>query len=764
MKRNALFCALVACSGGGGTSTMTGGTLGSTHDTSGIKSTQGPSGKADPKLAFRMQYANPGGMWMPQQMTLPGHADTFAKLGAQIDPKLLADPLAAPLGAVVSLGGCSASFVSPEALIVTNHHCVQGALKINSTKEDNLVEQGFLAATRAEERSAGPAARVYVAQAFKDVTNVMRDGLETIKDPTARDQETEKRSKQLIAACEKDRPGLRCNVSAFFRAGMYLQIEYLEIRDVRLVYVPHRSIGNYGGELDNWAWPRHTGDFSYLRAYVGKDGKPASYSTDNIPYKPKHHLKVSTSGVKAGDFVMIAGYPAVTSRTKTASEVRDYVESYLPYVIAYYRERYKMAEVLAAGSGDTAIKAGVEKQSIQNGLELLEGQLAGLTKGDLLVRKHALDQQVKAWAARPENRAYQAAIEGLEAIIADEQRTARVDHHRGVAFGGSRLLATALSLTRWAEERTKQDPDRKPGFQERDMVNATSSQKQFAKDFDRTFDRAAFRLALVHALKLPEVDRPWLARLLNAKRNQKIDEALIDRTLEDWYGAQQLEGEKLRLELLAKGTTARLEASKDPFIKAAMRIWPTVKVEEKRTDTRAGESVLLAPRYVEAMREVLGGLLAPDANGTVRITYGTVRSFKPGSGDDADRPLTVASEIPLKNTGAKDFDIAKQVIDAIRAKQYGPYGDAALGGELPVDFIADTDTTGGNSGSPVLDRNGELVGLNFDSSKTGVASRIVFNGATTRSIIVDARYMLWIMDRIDGADHLLREMGVEPKL
>ncbi|HLL24568.1 MAG TPA: S46 family peptidase, partial [Kofleriaceae bacterium] len=277
MKRNALLWgalfAAAACSGGS-KQQATGGTLGSTHDVTGNGATGGAQAavKNDPAFGFRQGFSNPGGMWMPQQMTLAGHVENFQKMGVKLDAKTLADPLSAPLNAVISLGGCTASFVSPDGLIVTNHHCVQGALKHNATPEANYVETGFLAKTKADELSAGPAQKVWVAQAFKDVTKEMRDGLDAIKDPGKRKDELEKRIKTTVAACEKDRPGVKCRVSGFFRGGQYIQIENLEIKDVRLVYVPARSIGNYGGEIDNWAWPRHTGDFAFYRAYVGKDG------------------------------------------------------------------------------------------------------------------------------------------------------------------------------------------------------------------------------------------------------------------------------------------------------------------------------------------------------------------------------------------------------------------------------------------------------------------------------------------------------------
>jgi hypothetical protein len=716
------------------------------------------------KDAFRKTYANPGGMWMPSQMALPQHVETFQKMGVALDAKTLSDPLSAPLAAIVSLGGCSASFVSPEGLIVTNHHCVQGALQLNSTPKDNLVENGFLAKTKAEEKSAGPAQRVMVVQSYKDVTKEVRDGLEKIADHAARKEESEKRQKALVSACEKDRPGTRCQISSFFRGGQYQLIEMLEIRDVRLVYVPARSVGNFGGEIDNWEWPRHTGDFSFYRAYVGKDGKPADFSPDNVPYKPKHHLKVATNGLKPGDFVMVTGYPGSTSRTATASEIHHNMEWGWPTRIEHAKERYAIAESHLKDANETAIKATVMKQSVQNGLEKYEGILQGMSKGDLLAQKDELDKKAKAWAAQPGHEKHKAAIDRLEAMLAEQRKTAKVDFERGATFGGSSLLGTALSLIRWSEERAKPDADRKQHYQERDMPRALAGQKQFAKSYDRTLDRANFRLALVRAAKLPVADRPWLATLLAAPGAAKIDEALIDKTLDAWYKDQQLEDEKVRTELLQKGTAKDLKASKDPFVQAALRVWPTYKAEEKKADTKAGEVMLLAPLYVEAMKEALGGALAPDANSTLRVTYGTVRSMNPDSTAQKDWPFTLASQALAKNTGKEPFNMPEKHLAALKAKNFGPYADKSLGGELPVDFLTDLDITGGNSGSATLNEKGELVGLAFDGNKEGLASEAVFNPKTTRAIHVDARYMLWTMDAVDGADHLLKEMGVTPKL
>ena len=716
----------------------------------------------DPALEARKAFQNPGGMWMPRQMGLPPHASLLSGMGVKIPAADLSNPLAAPLNAVVSLGGCTASFVSPDGLVITNHHCVQGALQINSTPAKNLVETGFLARTRAEELPAGPTQKVSVAQAFTDVTSRMRDGLDMIKDPVARTRELEKRQNALVAGCEKDRPGIRCDVRGFYRGAEYQLIEYLEIRDVRLVYVPPRSVGNYGGEVDNWAWPRHTGDWSFFRAYVGKDGKVADPSPDNVPYRPSAFLKVDRDGLAEHDFVMVTGYPGRTERITTYAEVKFDIDWAYPYLIALLQQRYDLLDAMVTGKTqvppDTMLKAGVNKQGVQNGLEKYQGVVAGLQKGDMMAQKKAVDDKARAWAAGPGHEVNNSAIAALDAMNREEEKTARVDFDFGQTVGSSALLATAIAFVRFAEERTKPDATRKPGYQERDMPRRIASQKQFARQFDAIIDRATLRLMLGRALDLPAADRPWLATIVGAKKGATIDEAMIDRALDNLYKTTRLADEKTRLDLLQKATPASLKASKDPMIKLAVALWPTVKEKEARDDKNGGESLLLSNRYAEAMREALGGNLSPDANSTLRVTYGTVRPFVAGA-----RPFTVVSEIPAKDTGVEPFDAPKAELAAIKAKTWGPYAAKELG-EVPVDFIADLDITGGNSGSPALDRDGELVGLAFDGNIEGVASDVVFNPATTRTIIVDARYMLWYMDAIDQADNILTELGVTPSL
>ncbi|HUQ03113.1 MAG TPA: S46 family peptidase [Kofleriaceae bacterium] len=770
MKRSLFFSTLLlaaACGGGGTKSTNTGGGGGGGDvagggDTTGGGGGAGGSATTDPALAARMKFNNSGGMWMPRQMAHPQHAAQLQAMGVTLPAENLTNPLAEPLNAVVSLGGCTGSFVSPEGLVITNHHCVQGALQFNSTPDNDLVENGFLAKTKTEEKSAGPAAKISVAQAFTDVTKDVMGGLDAITDFNKRKLEIDKRTKALTSACEKGRPGLRCDVKNFYNGAEWQLIEYLEIRDVRLVYVPARAIGNYGGEIDNWAWPRHTGDWSFYRAYVGKDGLPADYSTDNVPFQPKHFLKVAQDGSRQHDFVMLAGYPGKTNRVTTYDETAFDVSWAYPYLIANLQQKYDLlAEMLKPDSNvgaGTKLKAGVAKQGVQNGLEKYQGVLAGLQKGDIMAQKKAIDGKVRAWAAKPGNEAFATSIARYDEMNKEEEATARVDFDRGQALYGSAHLKNAFLFVRMAEERQKKDADRKPGYQDRDLPRIEGGQKQFTRQFDATLDRAMFRLALVRAMALPEADRPWLNTIVGVKKGGTIDEAAIDKALDGLYKTTKLEDEATRLDLLKKASPAKLKGSKDPFIKLAIALWPTVKAQEKKDDARAGEGVLLSAKYAEAMTQALDGYLSPDANSTLRVTYGTIKPFKPG-----EKPFTVMSEILAKDTGEEPFDAPKKQLEAIKAKNWGPYADPVLG-EVPVDFIADLDITGGNSGSAALNEKGELIGLAFDGNTEGLASDVVFNHSNTRTIIVDIRYALWTMDLLDGADNVLEEMGVKPSL
>jgi hypothetical protein len=723
------------------------------------------AGKADtakpepPPAPAPFKFENPGGMWMPRQMA--AHAETLKKLGVAFDPAALTDPTAFPLNAVVSLGGCSASFVSPDGLLITNHHCVTRYLQTNSTPEQNLLKNGYLAKTQADEKSGGPTARVFVTTAVTDVTDKVLGGLESVTDGAERFTKIEERRKQVTNACEAGRPEMACTVASFFEGAQFYQIEQVEIRDVRLVYAPSAGIGNYGGEVDNWQWPRHTGDFSFLRAYVGKDGKPADFSADNVPFKPKHHLKVASDKATADSFVMVAGYPGRTQRLKTATEAQQAADWYYSRQIAVMEEQINLLEGLGKDSPEVAIKTAGKIRGLKNYYKNFQGVRDGLTKGGVAADKARVEGELQKWIDADAGRKakYGDVLAQMAALAAEKAKTREHDVAHDELLRASALLQMADTIVKLAGEREKPDAERKLGFQERDQKDLEQGAAAMEAAFSPVADRAVLRLFLTRAAKLPEAERPELLALFVGK---DTSEAGIDRALNALYKTTKLGETAARVELLRTATPASLAKSRDPFIKLALKIKPIVEAQKAKNEAAAGALALLRPRYIEALR-AFSGELAPDANGTLRVTFGTIRGYTPPGKTAAYTPFTKLSEVVAKNTGEEPFHAPKALVDAVAARKFGPYVDPTLG-EVPVNYLADLDITGGNSGSATLNARGELTGLVFDGNIEAMASDWVFMPAITRSIHVDIRYVLWVMDAVDNADHLLTEMGVTPAI
>ena len=712
--------------------------------------------RAAPKPSFE----NPGGMWMPNQMA--SHATKLKDLGLQIDPGQLADPTSDTLSAIVSLGGCSASFVSPDGLVITNHHCVQGALQYNSTPSENLIKEGFLARTRADERSAGPTARVYVTRAVTDVTDAVLAGIDAIQDDLARHKKLESRQKEIVADCEKGRPEVRCSVASFYEGAQFFRVEQLEIRDVRLVYAPPAGIGNYGGEVDNWRWPRHAGDFSFYRAYMGKDGQPADFSPDNVPYHPAHHLRVASTPLEEGDLVIVAGYPGRTSSLKTKDEVEEAVDWYYPRRRKWCEETLAEVDKLSSDK-EVVIKANTLVRGLANTLTNIKGQLDGLVKGGIAKDKADTEAALAAWiAADPQRKAtYGTVLDDMAHAHAETARWRNEDADVREIASMPRLVAAATAIVRLAEERAKKDEDRHPDYQKRNWKRLEQAQVALEKSYHPKLDRALLALALRRARDDGHAG-PVLTIVVGTPK--PTDDA-IAKKVEAIYAGTKIEGKDARIDLLTKATPAELRRSADPVLKLAVALRPLLKAAEDRDDTYAGKMARLKPRYIKALREHAGREIAPDANGTLRLTYGTVRGYSPAPGAPVYRPFTDLAGVVAKATGQEPFDAPKSLLEAVAAHKLGPYVDERLH-DVPVDFLSDLHITGGNSGSATLNAKGELVGLAFDGNYEAMASDWVFMPSLTRSIHVDIRYVMWVMDALGGgpADDLLRELGVTPAI
>lgn len=719
-----------------------------------------------PYVAPAPRYENPGGMWMPHQ--IKEHAAKLKELGLEIDPSELASPTSGVLSAIVSLGGCSASFISPDGLIATNHHCATAALQHNSTPTSNLLKDGFLAKTRADEKNNGADARVFVTRAVTDITPKMRDGLEKIADDKARFKEIEKRQKENIAACEKDKKGLRCSVSSFYEGSQWFLIEQLEIKDVRTVWAPPSGVGNYGGEIDNWRWPRHTGDVSMFRAYVGKDGQPAEYSTDNVPYKPPHHLKPASKPLREGDLVFVAGYPGRTYTLKTKAEVDEAISYTYPRRQKYYEEYLARLTEATKGDKEAEIRANSYMRRFGNFLTNTKGQLEGLVKGGLAEQKAKQEKDLRAFIDGDAKHK----VEWTKALddIAAEMKKREAWREKDMQFDEldlPKLMSSAMVIVRMAEERPKKDADRDVAYQERQWPRMEGTQQSVTQAYNRKVDEALLGLALERIAKQPEADRtPAFKEViaLGGGTTKDTSPEAIKKVVAKLYETTTLGDEKARMELFKTGTTASLKSSKDPLIQLALKLRPLQKDKHARQEAFEGRMALLKPRYMEAFKAFKKDVpFAPDANSTLRITYGTVRGYRPTPDAPPYRPFTMLSQMVAKDQGKAPFDAPPVVVDFFKQKKFGPYADETLG-EVPIDFLADLHITGGNSGSATLNAKGELIGLAFDGNYEAMASDWVFTPSLSRSIHTDVRYIEWLLDGPFSGDHVLQEMGVTPKL
>jgi hypothetical protein len=714
-------------------------------------------------LAFCLAVALPvialadGGMWMPQQV--PALGEELKKLGLQIDPNHFADLTAFPMGAIVSLGGCSASFVSPEGLLATNHHCVAGALQYNSTKENDLLRNGFLARTRDQELQATPDARVYVTTAIDDVTSRVLAPFPNGTSDADRNRLITRRRREIVNRCEKP-GGLRCQVASFFEGGQFQKITQMEIRDVRLVYAPALGVGNFGDEVDNWMWPRHTGDFSFYRAYVGTDGKPADFSKSNVPYRPKHHFKVSTRDLDAEDLVLVAGFPGTTRRHATASEVEAAQQYELPTSVRYRTMLAKLLQERSGGNRDIALANASRIASLENYLKKHTGTLAAFERGSLLNEKRAQEQRLRAALDAKLGAAYDAASAELQAILTKERTTRERDTLFAWLYTSSPMLTQANNLYRLSVERTKNDLDRGEDFMDRDRKKLQQTLTRNRRSIEPGSDRAGLRLFLLEASKLPADRRIVPIDTALAATGQATTEARVDALLDRIYGQTKI-GDKATEEKMFSETTAQLNARNDSMIAFAASLRPFAEQLEKEKAAREGAKSRLRPVMLEALRVANGGRLYPDANSTLRVGFGQVRGYAPRNAIWY-LPQSDIRGVVEKESGEPPFNSPRRLLERAHKAEFGTYVDPDLA-TLPVAFITTNVVTNGSSGSASLNAWGELCGLAFDSNWEGVGADYMVEANITRTIHADTRYMLWVMDAIDGAHNLLQEMGITPQ-
>ena len=697
------------------------------------------------------------GMWTPQQ--LPQIEKDLKATGLEIDPATLSQLTEFPMGAIVSLGGCTASFVSPQGLVITNHHCAYGSIQYNSTPEKDLIKNGFLAKSIDQELQAVPGSRVLVTVDVKNVSDQIIDSKTAKLTGRQRVAAIEVNEKRLISECEKD-TGHRCNVHSFYGGLEFHLIKQLEILDVRLVHAPANGVGKFGGDTDNWMWPRHTGDYSFYRAYVGKDGKPAKFSTDNVPYTPKHYLRLATEGLKENDFVMVTGYPGRTNRHRLPSEINfSFGENY-PAFIKASGEAIDVINRETNDRKDAEIKYASTLAGLNNYFKNRQGMLDSYRGGNLLERKQQSFNDLKAWVNSDKTRKQEfgAGLAATEKLIAE--RDAITQQEFLLSYSTPRFLSSARTLYRLANEKTKPDITRETGYQERDASRLEQAQDAIDKRYDEQVDKALALYFLKQYVAQPKKNQN--AAFLSALGLKSgASEAVIKAQLDKLYAGSKLGDKATRLSWLTRDLT-EFKASDDSFIKAAIALYADDQRREHRDKELNGNIQRAYSQYMKALiafKNSKGEAVYPDANSTLRVTYGKVAGRASGADGLGWAPFTTLNGITAKNTGAGEFDAPAAQLDAIKNKKFDRYADPILG-SVPVNFLATLDITGGNSGSPVLNKRAEFTGIAFDGTLDSVISDWDFNNATTRTIAVDLRYILWQMKVVDKADNLLTELGV----
>jgi hypothetical protein len=698
------------------------------------------------------------GMWLPQD--IPGEIMREMKdRGCELTEEEIYNLDGTGVANAVVQLGATGSFVSPEGLILTNHHVAFGAVQRMSTPEKNYIREGFLAKTREEEEPA-LGYIVYVIQNVEDVTEEVLSAVDPSMSHLERYNAIERRTKEIVKKEEEEGWDVYCEVHSFFGGSTYVLYTFLKIKDVRVVYVPSRSIGEYGGDIDNWMWPRHTGDFSFLRAYVAPDGKTAEYSKENVPYRPTTYLKIAKEGLSDGDFAMVIGFPGRTNRYLTSYALSHFENFDYPQRIRLYRQMLSILNEQSDADALASVRVASRIKGINNMHKNNEGMLEGFRHFGLVKLQEDKEERFLAkLEGDPElNEKYGTMLDEYEALYAELYKHDMKDFLLSSMLYRNSLLGQAMTLYKWCVEKEKEDIDRDPDYMERRIPDLKRSLWIFQTQLHEKSDRELLKMYLHELLALPEDQRVTVVDEMFAdKRGAKLEKQL-DAFLDELYGNTALSQRPERLRMFGLSLEELMEV-KDPFIELAAKLYEENEARIEREKSFSGALNVLAPKWIEAVAAASERPLYSDANSTMRLNYGNVKGYSPR---DAVYfyPFTSFRGVIEKNTGVPPFDCPPRLLKLADRERDNEYVSEEVG-DVPVNLLTTHDSTGGNSGSPILNARGELVGCLFDGNYESMTSDFLFQEDVTRSIHVDIRYVLFVADFVDDAQNVLEELRIK---